>query len=334
MAKDSKIEWTHHTFNPWMGCTKVSPGCVNCYAEKDRLRRGQKLWGPNAPRQRTSAAYWKQPIAWNAAAAELGERHRVFCASLADVCEDRDDLLAPRADLMRLIEATPQLDWLLLTKRPENFVRFFGNRWSAGWPPNVWAMASVTTQAEADRNVPILLTVPAAVRGLSMEPLLERVELRPEWLELELQAFGGGGAVKCFPRIDWVIVGGESGPEARPMHPEWATSLRDQCAAFDVPFLFKQWGEWKPMSATEDNESDGWYKYPKRQFGGEVYEDREVTGRCIYKTTVLQLDGSQRDECPVGAMLMFKVGKKVSGRNLDGRLHDGYPKSASEEIRA
>ncbi len=254
MGKNSGIQWTDNTFNPWMGCTKVSPGCEHCYAEADRKRRGQLLWGPKAPRQRTSAAYWKQPLAWNEEATRLGIPARVFCGSLCDICEDRDDLLEARADLMRLIEATPMLDWLLLTKRPENFNRFFGRRWGANWPKNVWAMASVTTQKEADRLVPELMKVPATVRGLSMEPLLEAVTLKHLLTERlpvmrERREDEGGdanliptGEFRTVKRIDWVIIGGESGPGARPFFLEWAWNIVIECQAERVAQFVKQLG--------------------------------------------------------------------------------------------
>lgn len=275
MGKNSGIQWTDHTFNPWMGCTKVSPGCEHCYAEADRKRRGQLLWGPKAPRQRTSVAYWKEPMRWNDEAARLGIPARVFCGSLCDIAEDRDDLLEARADLMRLIEKTPMLEWLLLTKRPENFNRFFGNRWGQNWPKNVWALASVTTQKEADRLVPELMRVPAAVRGLSMEPLLEAVSLA-KYLPARWLCSGCGhrtnddigrckgycqdptgascDAVACpgcgkrhywtgsMANIHWAIVGGESGGGARPFMLEWAWSLVQECQAAGVAPFVKQLG--------------------------------------------------------------------------------------------
>jgi protein gp37 len=304
MGKSSKIEWTHATFNPWIGCTKVSPGCEHCYAEAQDKRWGHKRWGPTAPRTRTSKSYWAEPLLWNKEAKASGQQFRVFCASLADVCEDRDDLLEPRADLMRLIEQTPYLTWLLLTKRPENFVRFFGRRWTNSWPLNVWAMATVVTQKEADTKIPELLMVPAAVRGLSMEPLIERVVLRTEWLEAELQAFGSQG-VKLFPRVDWVIVGGETGSrkDARPMHPGWARDLRDQCVQHDVAYHFKQWGNWAPLDqpAKQDNiarlaDNEKWWN----KAGGIG-----LHGEDVYR--------------------MAHIDKHVAGRNLDGRTWDEFP---------
>lgn len=296
MAKESKIEWTHATFNPWIGCTKVSPGCQHCYAEAQDKRWGHQRWGPKAPRTRTSKSYWDQPLKWNAEAAASGQQFRVFCASLADVCEDRDDLLAHRADLMRLIEQTPALIWLLLTKRPENFERFFGVRWTpGGWPKNVWAMCSVVNQAEAEKKIDALAQVPAAVRGLSMEPLLGPVNIR-KWL---------------LTHIDWVIVGGESGVGARPMHPDWARDLRDQCQEFDVAFLFKQWGEWESRTLSDDRAFNSLASHNRDRLvdqAGNVHCTREAAG--------------------AAANPMSRVGKHAAGRLLDGRTWDEFPSAA------
>lgn len=236
--KDSKIAWTDHTFNPWVGCVKVSPGCANCYAEALNNRWGKGNWGADAPRSRTSAAYWKQPLAWNEAAKKAGVRARVFCASMADVGEDREDLVEARRDLSVLIERTPWLDWLLLTKRPENLTRLFA-RWQSGWPSNVWVGTSVENQAQAER-VSALLQVPAAVRFLSVEPLLEEVNICQGcpgcasdcWWKPEVDGSG----------IHWLIVGGESGPKARPFNMEWARSLKKQAQDRGVAFFMKQLG--------------------------------------------------------------------------------------------
>lgn len=279
MGKESKIEWTHATFNPWIGCTKVSPGCEHCYAEAQDKRWGHKRWGPLAPRTRTSKSYWDAPLRWNAEVAKSGKQFRVFCASLADVCEDRDDLLEHRADLMRLIEKTPALTWLLLTKRPQNFTRFFGVRWGDNWPKNVWAMTTAENQKQADERVPHLLRIPGVVRGLSCEPLIGPILLR------ETEGYWGGLG------IDWVIVGGESGNGARPMHPDWARSLRDECADLCVSFHFKQWGEYGP--------------------------DR---GKLDVRYTPVNSGVAMDEPAP-----MFKIGKHAAGRILDGRTWDEFP---------
>ena len=256
MAQDSKIQWTHHTFNPWRGCTKVSPGCEHCYAETMSKRNPSVLgeWGPNGKRVIAAESYWRQPLAWDRAAAKAWERHRVFCASLADVFEDRKELHRPRLRLFRLIEATPNLDWLLLTKRPENVMPALkqaamldDSEFVTAWyfrsrvPHNVWLGVSVEDQQRADERIPLLLQTPAAVRFLSCEPLLGPISLRnvPGLNKLPaVHAAEGRG----HAGIDWVIVGGESGPGSRPFQVEWARSLRDQCKAAGVPFFLKQLG--------------------------------------------------------------------------------------------
>src|SRR5690349_5916790 len=218
MAKDSKIEWTHHTFNPWWGCERVSPACKNCYAEAWAHRLGMDLWSKDAPRRMLSDAYWRQPAAWDREAERSGRRDRVFCASMADVFEDRRDLDAPRERIWKLVAETPNLDWLLLTKRPHR-VRHL-TPWGDMWPRNVWLGTTVENQRWAEKRVPELLAHPAAVHFLSCEPLLGPVDLAA-WMP----------AAGRERSIGWVIAGGESGHRARPMNPDWARSLRDQCQA-------------------------------------------------------------------------------------------------------
>ena len=256
MGENSAIEWTHHTFNPWEGCQRVGPGCDNCYAEARDVRfTGGYHWGPGAPRRRTSAANWRNPLRWNREAAASGTRPRVFCASLADVFDNAVDP-AWRHDLWALIAATPNLDWMLLTKRPGNIAKMLPPDWGNGYP-NVWIGCTVVNQEEADRDIPKLLSVPARVRFLSMEPLLGPVDLTLDGLSCAPCPHCADGStdpetglVDC-PRcdgtgkgdevaLDLVIVGGESGPHARPMHPDWARSLRDQCVAAGVAFFMKQ----------------------------------------------------------------------------------------------
>jgi protein gp37 len=282
------IEWTAtrradgtlapgFTFNPWRGCTKVSPGCTHCYAETLSHRNPKVLgiWGDNGTRVVASEAAWREPWKWDRAAGAAGERHRVFCASLADVFEDRPELVAPRVRLFHLINETPNLDWLLLTKRPENIRRFCGapdvrRSWAESTPPNVWLGTSIENQATADERIPHLLKTPAAVRFLSCEPLLGPVDLMP-WFQRgercrECGSTKLGTLDPCGPDwyaglpplctrcggltespIHWVIVGGESGPKARPMHPAWARSLRDQCQAAGVSYFMKQMSKKGPI---------------------------------------------------------------------------------------
>lgn len=230
--KDSSIEWTHHSFNPFWGCQKVSPGCEHCYAETFARRLGKTLWGPGSDRKHASEAMWKEPLRWARRAKERGRRERVFCASMADVFEDRPDLDAARARLFKLIESTPELDWLLLTKRPQNMLRMVPAHWDLLWPKHVWAGCTVEDQRRASERIPDLARVPAVVRFVSCEPLLEAVDLRA------VDALGWN----TFRWVSWVIVGGESGPGARPMRAAWAQSLRSQCEEAGAHFFFKQWG--------------------------------------------------------------------------------------------
>lgn len=247
--KNSTIEWTDATFNPWHGCVKVSPGCVNCYAESLDRRFGRAVWGPakTTPRMEMSDKYWAQPERWNAAAEKSGQRLRVFCASMADVFEDHPGVVDARARLCSLIERTPMLDWQLLTKRPENITRMVPAAWLDTPPANVWYGTSVENQEYADKRIPELLKVPARVRFLSCEPLLGPVDLS-EWMVFEGQYEKAEWMLakwRSSQPIDWVICGGESGHGARPMHPDWAGFLRDQCEAAGVAYFFKQWGEYR-----------------------------------------------------------------------------------------
>ena len=293
--KNSKISWTHHTFNPWIGCEKVSPGCAHCYAETLNNRMQWCVWGPNGKRQRTSVSYWRQPLAWNRAAqvqidnwnrlvkmdmvwgVHKARRPRAFCGSLCDWLDDKVPI-EWLADLMKLIHGTPNLDWLSLTKRPQNWAQRMkdvfdyemdqetrAEPWEqmhANWmgecanmtavpPPNVWIGTSVENQEMAELRIPQLLSIPAKVRFLSCEPLLGPVDLTrvnfhaTKAIENVLKCGLTEkirnliGKQEC---INWVICGGESGPKTRPMDPAWARSLRDQCQSAGVPFFYKQDG--------------------------------------------------------------------------------------------
>jgi protein gp37 len=332
MADATKIEWTDSTFNPWIGCTPVGPGCDHCYATALAKRTGGPAYESGAPRRRTTDANWRMPALWNrrgyatcptcswrgewprknglvvvspdcpgcgAAKALRTARRRVFCASLADVFDNEVDPLW-REDLFALIHATPGLDWLLLTKRignagnmlpvPFDFDRLY---------PNVWLGATVVNQAEAERDVPKLLATPAARRFLSIEPMLGPIDLRAmhnttslgegqPYLCPLLGCVGDGHGDSCFVGgIDWIIVGGESGPHARPMRAAWAQDVRLQCEGAGVPFLFKQWGEY----------------LGERQDGSHEHEP-------------LVLNAT---DDPV------RVGKKAAGRLLDAREHTAFP---------
>lgn len=256
MGEQTLITWTNHTFNPWIGCTKISAGCTHCYAETLMdTRMGRVQWGPQGLRVRTSSDNWKQPLRWNRKAAQDGVRRKVFCASLADVFEDHASISDVwRADLFNLIDQCPALDWLLLTKRPENIRPMVPGVWiDKGFPANVWIGTTAEDQPAADRRVPVLLSLPARVRFLSCEPLIGPIDLKG-WI------YTNGLWVDGDNRVDWVIAGGESGHGARAMDPDWARGLRDQCAAAAVPFFFKQWG-----SAGGD---------PTQHHGGDVLDGR------------------------------------------------------------
>lgn len=371
MSENTNIEWCDATFNPWEGCTKVSPGCDHCYAETRNARfgGGQAVnWGPGAPRRRTGKDTWAKPEQWQKRAADFmtkhGRRQRVFCASLADVFDNQ----VPaewRVDLFRLIKATPDLDWLLLTKRigmvtpllleslkwsatSDPDLAYWIGCWFDGHPPaNVWIGGTITSQEEADRDIPKLLAVPARVRFLSMEPLLGPVDITDHlWGRVKACAgcpadgdcdcgFYARSALSGESALNWVIVGGESGPGARAMHPDWARSLRDQCAAAGVPFLFKQWGEWGPFV------NEAHYTHGGAEQHAHAWVDAETAdhGLCW----IVDDDGlwsnwtgeprklPEGEEDDQGGNLRASVtvmghhGKKAAGRLLDGAQHDGFP---------
>lgn len=356
MGETTKIEWCDHTFNPWRGCTKIAAGCEHCYAATFAAHNPGTLgeWGDRGTRVVASESMWSQPLKWNAAAERDGVRRRVFCASLADVFEDWDGqvkthnglwaihnrrfgeetdfgcarlgggsdalyLDGVRRRLFRLIDATPNLDWLLLTKRPENIpamipttaVNHLGwNGTLAGYwhlakklRPNVWLGTSIANQGDADRNIPLLLKCRdlSPVLFVSAEPLLGPVDL----FATAAASHGRDATDEGWSRLDcldWLIVGGESGPYARPMHPDWARGLRDQCQAAGVPFFFKQWGEWAP--GQPQCKSAASMRFPRRMASGLEVEDGN--GQC-----------------------MSRVGKKAAGRLLDGREWSEFPKGVN-----
>ena len=226
MAENSKIEWTDHTFNPWIGCQNVSPGCDHCYAEALTNRYGWTEWGPHGVRKRTSEANWRKPLQW--ARAANGIRPRVFCASLADVFDNRAPGVA-REELFGLIRATPELDWLLLTKRPQNIVKMLPADWADGYP-NVWLGTTCEDQERYDLRWPILRDIKAAVRFISYEPAIGPLRLHTEG-----------------PHPDWLICGGESGPGARFMEPDWARWIMIDCLRAGVSFFMKQMTGKKPI---------------------------------------------------------------------------------------
>jgi protein gp37 len=307
VGENSKIEWTDATHNFWIGCTEVSHACDYCYARTMSERYGWAKWG-NHPRHLTSDANWRKPLMWNHKAEGLGVRYKVFANSLSDFFDNQ----VPeewRERAWGIIEKCHYLDFLLLTKRPQNIAKMLPH--TQPWPfDNVWLGTTVENQEEADRRIPHLLAVPAAKRFLSCEPLLGPLMLWG-WDEDE-GALRGPGVVQhggmtvgtadnpsegyddSYPGIDWVIAGGESGHHARPMHPDWARSLRDQCAAAGVPFFFKQIGEWVAESQTAIDLA--------------MHDFRQCT-----------IGAPTRDGC------LHRVGKKLAGALLDGVEHRGMP---------
>lgn len=280
MGDKTAIEWCDATFNPWWGCTRISPACDHCYADAFARRVGFKVWD-NDQRRTFGDKHWDEPLKWaRTKPAKLGRRPRVFCASMADVF-DKDAPEGQRERLWKLIAATPELDWLLLTKRIGNVARMVPVGW--GLPENVWLGATVANQEEADRDIPKLLATPAHIRFLSCEPLLGPISFEGLFASPGEPRDG----TNALEMLDWIISGGESGPKARPSHPDWHRALRDQCRAAGVPFLFKQWGE---------------------------YVWREAWG-----------DSTGRKHIFDDGVFVNRVGKEAAGRMLDGRTHDGYP---------
>jgi protein gp37 len=315
MAQDSKIEWTDHTFNPWIGCTPVSCACDHCYAADLSNRYGWAKFEAGAPRHRTSAETWKQPLRWNRRAQANGVRERVFCASLADVF-DTEVPDAWRADLFELLVRTPRLDWLLLTKRPQVAAKYFAG---AAPRPNIWLGTTVENQAMADLRIPALLSINVKIRFLSCEPLLGPIDLGAVRQTVVPGFFGDAlgwhHRGKChedegvaYPSIAWVIAGGESGRNARPSQPDWFRALRDQCAGAAVPFFFKQWGEYAPTVLDQKpGEAEPWRIYP---------DGRRMWG----------FDELLKDSKDWPRELMNRVGKKAAGAMLDGREHREFPR--------
>tara|TARA_R110002094_G_scaffold160396_1_gene145778 strand:- start:984 stop:1826 length:843 start_codon:yes stop_codon:yes gene_type:complete len=272
MGANSKIEWTTHTFNPWWGCTKVSEACKHCYAEAWAKRVGQNVWGPKPERRLLSDNHWRQPLKWNKDAEGMSDRPRVFCASMADVFEDRAELIPHRARLFDLIEATPNLDWLLLTKRPELVMSM--SRWGNNWPDNVWLGTTIELQKRAEELLPYLEAIPAKVRFISAEPLLGLLKI-DKWL----------GST-----IDWVITGGESGPKARPASPIWFHDLHAQCMKNEVAFHFKQWGDWAP--------GDGINMLTAKKASRAIADDGTEMLRVGKKIAGRTLDGKEWNQLP------------------------------------
>lgn len=246
MAEISDISWTDSTFNPWIGCTKVGPGCDHCYAEaldKRHKWKGATHWGAGVERMRTSPSNWAKPLAWNRKAVASGKPWRVFCASLADVF-DNDVPDEWRYDLWQLIGVTPALTWMLLTKRIGNAAKMLPAPIPGDWQhfPNVWLGATIVNQEEADRDAPKLLATPAAKRFVSYEPALGPVD----WTK--------------FPGIDWIIVGGEStqGAKARTFDIRWARNTISQARETGAAPFVKQLGSLQGLKDRAGAEPTEW----------------------------------------------------------------------------
>ena len=281
MAKNSRIEWTDHTINPWHGCRKVSPGCDNCYMHRDKKRYGQD---PSKIVRAVDNTFNK-PLHWKDPA-------MVFVCSWSDFFIKNADPW--RSDFWEVIRKTPHLTYQILTKRPQNIKGRLPDDWGQGYP-HVWLGVTAENQAMADERIPILLQIPAAKRFVSVEPMLGPVDIRLYLPNPSGSLMITASGREYINRLDWVICGGETGPGSRPMHPDWARSLRDQCQGAGVPFLFKQWGEWVPSN-----------QYPP-----------ELNG--------VRLSRYMRFTFGADFQHMFHVGKKAAGRLLDGQLWDQYP---------
>lgn len=337
MAGDSKIEWTDATVNFWWGCTKVGPGCDHCYAEAWDKRTGGAHWGLNAPRRKIASAVkliHKLDYANWAAEAEcrignakafglpvpnIGPRRRVFIQSMSDLF-DLEVPLEWFAEAWGRIEVCNRIDVQIVTKRISAVEKRLAAIGATTWPRHVGLIVTVVNQDEADRDVPRLLALKAKFNipwvGLSIEPMLGPIRLDRLTREAVSQIYyddaltgfksnGCGGWQD--EKLDWVIVGGESGKDARAMHPQWARDLRDQCAEAGVPFFFKQWGEWAPSTpeAAAGNPRSGWKcmaGHPHVAKAAELYPQ-------------------------AGAAFIEHKGKKAAGRHLDGVLHDAMPQA-------
>ena len=315
MSDKSGIEWTDATWNPVTGCTKVSPGCDNCYAETfaERFRGTPGHYFEAGFDLTLRPSKLDQPLRWT-------RPRRIFINSMSDLFhEDVPDEFIAR--VFAVMSQAPQHAFQLLTKRHgrmRSLLSRVGPEWSmftGVWPlPNVWIGVSVEDQKWADIRIPALLETPAAVRWISAEPLLGPVELRTS--HCPAHDFPGGFCTFSCPqrqRLDWVVVGGESGRDARPMHPDWARSLRDQCVSAGIPFLFKQHGQYSPAWG-QPTQGDVWVAPDGAMtdwFPGDGHT-RQGLGDFRWPST--------------GTVLMRRSrSKHDAGRELDGRLWDEYP---------
>lgn len=261
MAENTAIEWAHHTANLWWGCTKVknNPCCDNCYAEVWDKRYGKSHWGDDAPR-RAIKGVWKDLTKWQKDAAAKNTQYRVFTMSMGDIFEKpmplvnakEEKIYRSTEELRNLLFTNidyhfyPNLIFLMLTKRITNVVKMVPESWLENWPKNVWLGTSIGDQKNWDNIIPKFIKIPATTKFVSMEPLVEKVNVA--W---------------SLKHIDWIIVGGESGQNARPMNPEWVQSIHDACKKWGVPFFFKQWGEYLPINIPNGSQLTDQYTFQK-----------------------------------------------------------------------
>lgn len=328
MAENSAIEWTDSTANFWWGCEKVSPGCKHCYADTLAKRYGKKIWGsPKNTTREQKKSVWNDVKKWDRQAGEEGKRINLFTMSMGDFLEDHPDIHDTRNRAIDLLYSLTNTNVQLLTKRPENARKFLPESWFyGGWPEHILFGVSVENQEQASIRIPLALDVPAKVRFLSCEPLLEGILLddgMESWLtcnstQEDNDDLSSGDNECClsfahfgthFHGIDWVIAGGESGHHARPMHPNWARSLRDQCQEAKVRFTFKQWGEWLPgyPIANDDgtmSDNINWqsgFTRPANRYGNNVIQwgDGTVFAKTGKHTAGRLLDGREWNEMPL-----------------------------------
>ncbi len=306
MAK-SKIEWTDRVWNPVTGCTKVSQGCKNCYAETIANR----FWGDRKFTDvRCHEDRLEQPL-------HIKKPSMIFINSMSDLFHAKVSFEFIY-EVINTIEFSPQHIFQILTKRPERALEFAHwyreKRKGCPLPRNIWLGVSVEDQETANERIPILLQVPAAVRWLSIEPMLGKInithflsgwkdEYDNHFLPIEIY-----NIIKNNNKIDWVVVGGESGAHARPMHPEWVRSIRDQCKEYDIPFFFKQWGEWLPGERIGTSY--------KRCDNGEIYGSNRDYERDNFGTNPDKYSGD---------LITLRIGKKKAGSLLDGKECKEYP---------
>lgn len=285
----TKIAWLNggYTFNPWIGCTKVSPGCRLCYAEAQDHRWGHDSWGKGKPRRRTTPAYWASLLEWDRLAAAAGKREKVFVASFADWA-DQEVPEEWRYDLFHLLDQIKWLDILLLTKRIKDAELFFQRRYGfdCPLPAHFWVGATACNQPELNSVMATLQHIRARVKWLSLEPLLD-----PVFLHTAGALIQGPNLMVKRNRVDWVVVGGESGPKfegdvAAPFDPEWVRSLAQECRQGGIPLFVKQMGS-RPVTLDLPGKGDDPKTWPQdlqvEQFPDELPFTNEEALQ-IYKT--------------------------------------------------